>query len=109
MSARSSMRGPETYGYLPWIVHRVSALALVPLLTVHIGVQLYPDYGFATLTEWGIYGPLLDLTLALVLVHAFLGIRGTVIETRLSDRSTKFVVWGTGIGLFLLFVTRLLA
>ncbi|WIV67026.1 hypothetical protein [Natrialbaceae archaeon AArc-T1-2] len=108
MSTDTPTRGPATIGYLPWVLHRVSALALVALLAAHVGVQLYPEYGFVVLVEWGIYRPILDLTLGLVLLHAFLGVRSTVIETRLSPRRTSLVVWLFGAAFFLLFAVRLL-
>lgn len=108
MSVESLTRGPATIGYLPWIAHRLSALALLPLLAIHVGVQLYPEYGFVTILQWGIYGLLLDLTLGLVLLHAFLGVRSTAIETRLTERTTALVVWGVGIVGLLLFSVRLL-
>lgn len=108
MSTESPTRGPTTIGYFPWIASRLSALALIPLLMIHIGVQLYPTHGFIVFLEWGIYRLLLDLTLGFVLLHAFLGVRSTVIETRLSDRATDLVIWVVGIGALLLFVGRLL-
>lgn len=108
MSTEKRTRSPATTGYLPWLLHRLSALALVVLLMIHVGVQLYPEYGFATVLESGIYQPLLDLTLGLVLLHAFLGVRATVIETGLSARTTRIVVWSVGTGLLALLVVRLL-
>jgi succinate dehydrogenase hydrophobic anchor subunit len=103
------MRDPETIGYLPWIAHRLSAVALVPLLAMHLGVQLYPSAGFSVFLEWGIYRPLLGLTLGILLLHAFLGIRSTVIETRLSERTMRVVVWAVGVSLLVLLVARLIA
>ena len=109
MSIETRTRDPAKIGYLPWVIHRVSAIALVPLLAIHVGVQLYPQYGFELIVRWGIYRPLLDLTLGLVLLHAFLGIRSTLLETRLSEQATTIVTWGVGVGLLLLFGVRLLA
>lgn len=109
MSVESRTRGPTTIGYLPWVLHRVSAIALLPLLVIHIGVQLYPEFGFVAILRMGIYGLLLDLTLGLVLLHAFLGVRSTVIETRLAERTTSLVVWGLGAGMLLLFSVRFLS
>lgn len=109
MSVETETRSPATVGYLPWLLHRLSALALVVLLAVHVGVQLYPEYGFSAVLGSGLYYPLLDLTLGLVLLHAFLGVRAAVIETGLSGRTTRLLVWGVGIVLLALLVVRLLA
>lgn len=100
-------RTPADVGYLPWVFNRLSALALVPLLGLHLGVQLYPHYGFAAVYSWGIYGGLLDLTLALVLLHGVLGVRATVLETSAPARAKSAVVWGASLVAFALFVYRL--
>lgn len=108
MSTEAPTRGPSTIGYLPWVFHRLSALALVLLLLVHLSVQLYPTSVFGVVRVWGIYGPLLDLTLGLVLIHGFLGIRSTILESGLSERVTTFLVLVVGIGAILLLIIRLL-
>lgn len=104
---KESLRSPETIGYLPWLVYRASAVLLVPLLAIHVGVQVYPTYGFTIVSELGFYQPLLDLTLVLVLVHGFLGVRATVLETRLDNRVTTIIIWSVGFLALGLFVLRL--
>jgi succinate dehydrogenase hydrophobic anchor subunit len=101
-------RSPATVGYVPWLLNRLSALALVVLLAVHIGVQVYPSYGFVAILQWGWYGSLLDLTLALVLLHGILGVRSTVLETSLPRRAKTLAIWGVGGLALLLFVYRVL-
>ena len=95
-------RSPADIGYLPWLIQRVSALLLVVLITLHVAVQAY---GYVTPYRWGIYGALLDLTLGLLLLHGFLGIRATLIESSLHDRLRAALIWSSSIialGLFLL-------
>lgn len=86
MSDAVPTRSSADVGYMPWLLHRVSALALVGLLALHVGVQLYPQTGLGILRVRGVYGGLLDLTLGLVLLHGFLGVRSTVRETSLDER-----------------------
>lgn len=86
-------RSPATVGYLPWLLHRVSALVLVGLLSIHIAVQAY---GYTAPYQWGIYGGLLDLTLGVVLLHGFLGVRATILETSLSSSTRTALVWLIG-------------
>lgn len=100
-------RSPSTVGYLPWLLHRLSALALVPLVGLHLGVQLYPEYGFSAVYSLGIYHSLLDLTLGLVLLHGVLGIRATVIETSATLRTKTTVVRVVSLVALGLFVYRL--
>lgn len=106
MSDGTVTRSPATVGYVPWLLNRLSALALVVLLAVHIGVQVYPSYGFLAVLQWGWYGSLLDLTLALVLLHGVLGARSTVLETSLPPRAKTLAIWGVGGLALLLFVYR---
>lgn len=100
-------RTPAESGYLPWTLHRLSALGLLGLLAVHVGVQLYPGTGLSVLRTWGVYGGLLDVTLALVLLHGALGVRATVRETSLGDRWTAVVTYGVGVAFLLVFAYRL--
>lgn len=95
-------RSPADVGYLPWVLHRLSALVLVVLLGLHVGVQLY---GVA---RPGFYGGLLDLTLGLVLLHGFLGVRATVLETSLSRGLRTALVWAVGLLALALFLLRVL-
>ncbi|MFB6086920.1 MAG: hypothetical protein ABEJ85_00235 [Haloarculaceae archaeon] len=108
MSGATVTRDPADVGYVPWIVHRLSALALVGLLALHIGVQLYPTAGFAAVRTWGVYGALLDATLGLVLLHGFLGVRSTVIESTLSPGLKTNLVRVVGLVALVLFGYRLL-
>lgn len=100
-------RTPREIGYLPWVLHRLSALALVVLLAIHLGVQLYSQYGFSIVYSWGIYGGLLDVTFGLVLLHGVLGVRATVIETSASARTKSLAIWGLAAVAFALFAYRL--
>lgn len=95
-------RSPGEVGYVPWVIHRLSALVLVVLLGLHVGVQLY---GVA---RPGFYGGLLDLTLGLVLLHGFLGVRATVLETSLARGLKAAFVWAVGLLALALLVLRLL-
>lgn len=102
MSAGLETRSPKDVGYLPWLLHRASALALIALLALHVAVQAY---GYAAPYQWGIYGGLLDLTLGLVLLHGFFGVRATILEVSLARRTKSGVIWLVGLaalGLFLL-------
>ena len=101
-------RNPEDVGYAAWITHRVSALALVLLLFLHLGVQLYPQYGFDAVYGWGIYGALLDVTLGLVLLHGFLGVRATLLELSVADGAKRTVVWLVGLVFLGFFAFRIL-
>lgn len=102
-------RTPAEVGYLPWVLQRASAIALVGLLVIHLGVQLYPTYGFLVVLRSGWYGTLLDGTLALVLLHGVLGVRSTVLQTSLSSRLKSLVIWGVASLAILLLGYRLLA
>lgn len=99
-------RSPTDVGYLPWLLHRLSALILTGLLALHVAVQAY---GYAAPSRWGIYGGLLDLTLGLVLLHGVLGVRATVLETSLSRRARRAFVLLVGIAALGLFLLRALA
>lgn len=90
-------RNPDDVGYVAWLLNRLSAVALVLLLAIHLGVQLYPQYGFDAVYEWGIYRSLLDATLALVLLHGFLGVRATLLELSTSDVTKRAVIWTVGL------------
>lgn len=103
----SPTRSPSTVGYLPWTLQRLSALALVVLLAIHVGVQVYPQYGFVTVYELGIYQALLDITLGIVLLHAVLGVRATTIESALPERTKAGIVWIVTLLAVGLFVYRL--
>lgn len=104
----SQLRLPSTIGYLPWILHRLTALALIGLLALHVGVQLYPSYGFDIVYTWGIYGGLLDVTLGLVLLHGFLGVRSTVLESCFDAPVKRLLVWAIGVVALAIFLLRLL-
>lgn len=106
MSADMPTRGPAQIGYLPWILHRASAVALVPLLILHIGVQVYPQYGFTVVVTTGIYQLLLGVTLILIGVHAFLGIRSALIGSRLTDRQATTTTIAIGIVILSVIVFR---
>lgn len=106
MSDERMTRPPATVGYVPWLLNRLSALALAVLLAVHVGVQVYPSYGFLAVLQWGWYGSLLDLTLALVLLHGVLGVRSTVLETSLPTRAKTLAIWCVSGLALLLFVYR---
>lgn len=99
-------RSPADVGYLPWLLHRVSALALVGLLALHVAVQVY-DY--AVPFRWAVYGRLLDFTFGLVLLHGFFGVRATVLETSLPGRARRALIWLGGIAALGLFLVRLVA
>lgn len=103
----SPTRSPTTVGYLPWILQRMSALLLVPLLVIHVGVQVYPEYGFDVMYQLGVYQPLLSLTLGLVLLHTVLGVRASVLETRLPPYVKTAAIWLAGLLGLLLLVYRL--
>ena len=98
-------RSPADVGYLAWVLQRASALLLVVLLAVHVAVQVY---GFAAPYRWGVYGGLLDITLALVLLHGLLGARATILETNLSSRVRTGLVWVLGLSGLALLVVRIL-
>lgn len=98
-------RSPADVGYLPWLFHRISALLLVVLIGFHIAVQVY---GYVAPYRWGIYGGLLDLTLGLVLLHGFLGVRATLLETSLSHSVKKGLIWIIGVAALGLFLLRIL-
>jgi succinate dehydrogenase hydrophobic anchor subunit len=100
-------RSPDDVGYVPWMTHRISALVLVGLLALHLGVQLYPGYGFVALRVWGVYGPMLDLTLGLVLLHGVLGVRSTVLGTALSPGVKTTLVRAVALVAVVLFGYRL--
>lgn len=97
-------RSPADVGFLPWLVHRVSALLLFPLVALHVAVQAF---GYVAPYQWGVYGLLLDLTLGLVLLHGALGVRATLVETRLSSRATSALIWAVGIIALALLLLRL--
>jgi len=101
----ATTRSPADIGYLPWLLHRSSALVLVGLVSIHVAVQAY---GYTAPYRWGIYGALLDLTLGLVLLHGFLGVRATILETSLPSSARAVLVWLRGILSFGLFFVRLL-
>lgn len=106
MSAAPSVRtrSPADAGYLPWLLHRICALVLVGLLLIHIAVQAY---GYTAPYRWGIYGGLLDLTLGLVLLHGFLGVRATVLETSLPSGARNTLIWLMGLLFLGLLLVRL--
>ena len=97
-------RSPADVGYIPWLVQRASALLLLAVLAIHVAVQAY---GYTAPYEWGIYSALLDVTLGLVLLHGFLGVRATVLESSLSRTTTMAVVSVVGLTALGLFVARL--
>lgn len=107
MSSTTRSRTPADTGYLPWLVHRISAGLLVVLLALHLGIQLYPAYGFETVYTWGIYGPILDLTLGVVLLHGVLGARATILETSLDIQVRRAIVWIIALLALTLFLYRL--
>lgn len=101
-SAGLETRSPGDVGYAPWLLHRLSALLLVGLVGLHVAVQAY---GYVAPYRWGVYGGLLDLTLGLVLLHGFLGVRATLLETSLPGRLRTGLIRSVGavaLGLFLL-------
>lgn len=102
-AAALDTRSPADVGYLPWLLHRASAVALVVLLALHVAVQAY---GFVAPSRWGVYGGLLDLTLGLVLLHGFLGVRATVLESSLPRRVKPALVWLVGVASVGLFAFR---
>lgn len=101
-------RSPSDVGYSAWILHRVSALALVVLLAIHLGVQLFPQYGFTVVAEVGLYRPLLTATLVLVLLHGFLGVRATLLETSIGTGSKRPLVWLVGSAFLVFLALRLI-
>lgn len=105
MSGRAGggLRSPADVGYVPWLIQRVSALVLLAVLAIHVAVQVYE---FTAPSEWGIYGGLLDVTLGLVLLHGFLGVRATVLESSLSRTVTTAIVSVVGLAALGLFVAR---
>lgn len=92
MSTNGRARGPAQIGYIPWIVHRLTAVALVPLLITHIGVQLYPQYGFNIILSMGLYQALLTVTLIVVATHALLGVRSAIIGLGLTSKQTTALI-----------------
>jgi succinate dehydrogenase hydrophobic anchor subunit len=99
--SRVSTRSPADVGYLPWLLQRISALVLIIVLAVHIAVQVYG------LERFGIYSGMLDLTLGLVLLHGFLGVRSTVLHMDLSQTVRTSVIWIVGLAAIGLFVLRI--
>lgn len=99
-------RSPADVGYVPWIVHRISALLLVVLIALHVAVQAY---GYVAPYRWGIYGALLDVTLGLVLLHGLLGARSTILETSLPGRLRTGLIWTIGLAALGLLLLRVLA
>lgn len=108
MNDVARLRSPSEIGVLAWILHRGSAIALLPLLVLHTGVALFPQYGFTSAYQWGFYGLLLDVTLGLVLLHGFFGVRATVSESRLGEWGRRSVIWFAGLTALSLFAYRLL-
>ncbi|WP_135303777.1 hypothetical protein [Haloarcula amylovorans] len=100
MSEATMTRSPATVGYAPWIIHRATAVLLVILLAIHVGVQVF---GITVFYEAGVYQPLLDLTLLAVFTHGFLGVRATLLETTWGRTTKRLAVWALGI-LFLAIV-----
>lgn len=87
-----ALRSPDEVGYLAWGLHRLSAIVLIVLLVLHVGVQVYPQYGFAQVYQWGIYPQLLDFTLGVILLHGVLGYRAFVLETDTSVRLQRALI-----------------
>lgn len=105
MSEATGLRSSTTVGVVPWIVHRVTAILLVVLLAVHVGVQAY---GIALVYELGIYRELLDVTLVTVLAHGFLGALATILETRWEPTTKRILIWLFGVVVLLVVGVRLL-
>ncbi|MEF8800280.1 MAG: hypothetical protein V5A56_04530 [Halolamina sp.] len=97
-------RSPADVGYLPWLLHRISALLLIVVLAVHIAVQVY---GLTVPERLGIYGGMLDLTLGLVLLHGFLGVRSAILQTDLSNTARTSMIWIIGLAATGLFILRM--
>ena len=106
MSGATATRSPATVGYAPWILHRVTAVLLVLLLTVHVAVQVF---GFTVLYGLGIYQPLLDLTLVTVFTHGFLGLRATLLETTWNRGTKRLVIWALGVTFTVIVLVRIIS
>lgn len=72
---------------LSWWALRLSAIGLIPLLTIHLGLQFVPELGFTVVYTWGVAGLVYDLTLALVFLHGYLGVQASLGDTRLDERT----------------------
>ena len=93
MSSVTPTRSPAVVGYGPWVIHRLTAVLLVALLTVHISVQVF---GVIIFYRLDIYQYLLDLMLITVFTHGFLGVRATLLGTDWSSRVKMIIIWALG-------------
>lgn len=103
-----SIRTSADIGYGTWLLHRLSAVLLVGLLAIHVAVQVYPGSVLDQVLVWGIYGRLLDLTLAVVLLHGFIGVYATIRESSLGARWKQLITLTVGVVFLALFAVRIL-
>jgi succinate dehydrogenase subunit C len=93
---------------LAWALQRATAIALVPLVAVHIAVMVYAVRGGLSAAEIlgrlrGSTGWLLlyGLLVTAAAIHAALGLRTVGIEwLRLGARTATLAAWAIGVGLF---------
>ncbi|GBD11869.1 hypothetical protein HRbin23_01549 [bacterium HR23] len=109
---------PKALGVWPWLLQRLSALALILLLGVHIWVTHFADIGKVTagqqeeLVLFHLVGLRLrtlvfllvdGALLGLALFHGLNGLRGVFLEWRLLSRWAGWVtlgLWGVGLSAF---------
>ncbi|MCA9971634.1 MAG: succinate dehydrogenase, cytochrome b556 subunit [Anaerolineales bacterium] len=104
LTLRESIRYRGRTGHWSWIAHRLSGLAILAFLVIHVWDTANATYAPEIYT-WSIEmfkHPLFGVgeigVMAAVLYHAFNGIRITILDFKPEwwryQRQTAFVVWG---------------
>lgn len=111
LTLRESVRYRGRSGHWSWVAHRLSGLAILSFLTIHVwdtaNAHFYPE-----LYEWSIAlfkNPLFGLgeigVMAAVLYHAFNGIRITILDYNPElwkyQQKSAAIVWGIFLVLFI--------
>ncbi|HRD77518.1 MAG TPA: succinate dehydrogenase [Hyphomicrobiaceae bacterium] len=93
-----------------YVLQRLTATAMVPLIAIHLATMIYAIRGGLTATEilsrtrgsvgWALF---YGLFIMLAAVHGAIGVRGVLREwSRLDARALDLVMWGVGLILVLL-------
>jgi succinate dehydrogenase hydrophobic anchor subunit len=93
MSSVTSTRSPAMVGYGPWVIHRLTAVLLVALLTIYISVQVF---GVILFYRLSIYQYLPDLILIAVFTHRFLAVRTILLGTNWSSHNKIIAICAFG-------------